>query len=57
VLDPAIWQFTLHRLETPDEVSRYVAAALDDAAAGRALAFVIVLRLEALMTRRLLPHP
>jgi RimJ/RimL family protein N-acetyltransferase len=44
LLDPVIWQFTLHRLETPDEVSRYVAAAVDDAAAGRALAFVIVLK-------------
>jgi N-acetyltransferase len=44
LLDPALWQWTLHRLETPDEVSRYVAAALDDAAAGRALAFVIVLK-------------
>ncbi len=44
LLDPAIWQFTLHRLETPDEVSRYVVAAVDDAAAGRALAFVIVLK-------------
>jgi N-acetyltransferase len=44
LLDPALWQLTLHRLETPAEVSRYVIAAIEDAAAGRALAFVVTLK-------------
>jgi RimJ/RimL family protein N-acetyltransferase len=44
VLDPTLWQWTLHRLDTPDDVSRYIATALGDAAAGTVLPFVIVLK-------------
>jgi N-acetyltransferase len=43
LLDPALWQYTLNRLETADELLYYMAAALEDAAAGSALPFVIVL--------------
>jgi N-acetyltransferase len=44
LLDRALFQFTLHRFDSPEDVSRYIATALDDAAAGRALPFVIVLK-------------
>src|SRR6185312_9929974 len=44
LLDRALWQWTLHRLETPDDLSRYISAALADADAGSALPFVIVLK-------------
>jgi RimJ/RimL family protein N-acetyltransferase len=44
ILDPALWQFTLNRLETPADVARYIAAALDDAGAGRALPFVVLVK-------------
>jgi N-acetyltransferase len=41
-LDPALWQLTTIRLQTPADMLRYIQAALDAQAAGTALPFVIV---------------
>jgi N-acetyltransferase len=41
-LDPSLWTISLTRLETPDDVRRYVEAALRERAAGQSLPFAIV---------------
>jgi RimJ/RimL family protein N-acetyltransferase len=41
-LDPALWTWTLDAPTTPDALERYLRRAVDDAAAGRALAFATV---------------
>jgi RimJ/RimL family protein N-acetyltransferase len=43
-LDPALWQHTTIRVQTRDDMLRYIQSALDSQAAGTALPFVIVLR-------------
>src|SRR5690349_22121554 len=43
-LEPALWQHTTIRVQTPDEMRRYIEKALDSQAAGMALPFVIVLQ-------------
>jgi hypothetical protein len=43
-LEPALWQHTTIRVQTPDEMRRYIEKALDSQAAGTALPFVIVLQ-------------
>jgi RimJ/RimL family protein N-acetyltransferase len=43
-LEPALWQHTTIRVQTPDEMRRYIETALDSQAAGTALPFVIVLQ-------------
>ena len=43
-IEPALWQHTTIRAQTPDEMLRYIEKALDSQAAGTALPFVIVLQ-------------
>jgi len=43
-LEPALWQHTTIRVQTPDDMRRYIEKALDSQAAGAALSFVIVLQ-------------
>ena len=43
-LEPALWQHTTIRVQTPDEMLRYIEKALDSQATGTALPFVIVLQ-------------
>lgn len=43
-LAPALWALTTIRVRTSDEMSRYIAEALDARAAGTALPFAIVLQ-------------
>ena len=43
-LEPALWQHTTIRVQTPDEMRRYIEKALDSQAAGTALPFVIALQ-------------
>src|SRR6185369_9095106 len=43
-LAPALWQHTTIRVQTPDEMLRYMQHALDSQAAGTALPFVIILQ-------------
>ncbi|HXE57255.1 MAG TPA: GNAT family protein [Gemmatimonadales bacterium] len=43
-LDPALWRWTLSRVETPADLRRYLEAALAEQAAGTALPFATVLR-------------
>ncbi len=43
-LEPALWQHTPIRVQTPADMLRYIQNALDSQAAGTALPFVIVLQ-------------
>jgi RimJ/RimL family protein N-acetyltransferase len=43
-LDPELWRWTLSEVLTPDDLRRYMEAALEERAAGRALPFATVLR-------------
>jgi hypothetical protein len=43
-LEPALWQHTTIRVQTPSEMRRYIEKALESQAAGTALPFVIVLQ-------------
>jgi len=43
-LDPDLWQWTINRVTSPDEMRAYVEDALADRAAGRGLAFAILER-------------
>ncbi len=43
-LDPELWRWTTTRAETPEDMVRYVEAALAEAAAGRAFPFATVER-------------
>ncbi len=43
-LEPALWQHTTIRVQTPREMRRYIEQALESQAAGTALPFVIVLQ-------------
>jgi RimJ/RimL family protein N-acetyltransferase len=43
-LEPTLWQHTTLRVQTPDEMRRYIDKALESQAAGTALPFVVVLQ-------------
>ena len=43
-LEPALWQYTTIRVQTPDEMLRYIEKALDSQATGTALPFMIALQ-------------
>jgi RimJ/RimL family protein N-acetyltransferase len=42
-LEPALWAMTTIRVQTPEDMRRYIQAALDAQAAGTALAFMLAL--------------